>query len=405
MTPPASKQHATTLPQQTPTAFERHAMQRLRVALAGAAVAVATLVATVTFAAPSSLASVTPAAVAPAATSPTAAQLLAQTQSCTPASTGKYATDEGEAATINICKKGSAFFWTSDMDIDCDGITTSHCSSSTDPSYYNETSFQTSTGKFFTSDVTHYYVIPLPSSRFNYQSQGITAGSVAAVIYNNKLVYAVFADEGPDDIIGEGSYSLATALGIDPNPATGGTEGPVTFIVFPGHVPSPVENNTAIDGTGASAAGSWLGTGGTTPPTSPPPTTPPPVGGSGQITGYGSKCVDLAGASSANGTAVQLYTCNGTNAQNWTVASNGSLQALGKCMDVTSAGTANGSKVQLYTCNGTGSQVWQHQSNGELLNPQSGKCLDATGPSSANGTRLQIWTCSDGANQQWQLPA
>ena len=134
--------------------------------------------------------------------------------------------------------------------------------------------------------------------------------------------------------------------------------------------------------------------------TSTPP--PPPTGG-GQITGYGGKCVDVAAASNANGTAVQLYTCNGTTAQQWTAASNGSLQALGKCMDVTAAGTANGTKVQLYDCNGTAAQQWTHQSNGELVNTNSGKCLDATGPSSADGTRLQIWTCSDAANQQWTL--
>jgi len=133
-------------------------------------------------------------------------------------------------------------------------------------------------------------------------------------------------------------------------------------------------------------------------------TTPPPTGG-GQITGYGGKCIDVAAASSANGTAVQLYTCNGTTAQQWTVASNGTLQSLGKCMDLTSAGTANGTQVQLYDCNGTAAQVWQHQSNGELLNPVSGKCLDATGPSSADGTRLQIWSCTDAANQQWNLPS
>ena len=125
----------------------------------------------------------------------------------------------------------------------------------------------------------------------------------------------------------------------------------------------------------------------------------------GQITGYGGKCVDVAGANTANGTAVQLYDCNGTNAQQWTVASNGSLQALGKCMDVTGAGTANGTQVQLYDCNGTGAQQWQHQANGELVNTNSGRCLDATGPSSANGTRLQIWDCTDGANQQWNLPS
>ncbi|GAA1244037.1 hypothetical protein GCM10009665_38550 [Kitasatospora nipponensis] len=128
-------------------------------------------------------------------------------------------------------------------------------------------------------------------------------------------------------------------------------------------------------------------------------------GAVGRITGYGGKCVDVAGANSANGTAVQLYDCNGTSAQSWTVASNGSVQALGKCLDVTAAGTANGTQVQLYDCNGTGAQQWQHQGNGALLNPASGRCLDATGPSSANGTRLQIWDCAGTANQQWTLPS
>ncbi|MEV6833810.1 ThuA domain-containing protein [Streptomyces sp. NPDC051133] len=134
------------------------------------------------------------------------------------------------------------------------------------------------------------------------------------------------------------------------------------------------------------------------------PVTPPHTV-SGPISGYGGKCVDVAGASSANGTAIQLYDCNGTGAQKWTVGSTGTLSALGKCMDVTSAGTANGTKIQLYDCNGTASQVWQPGANGSLVNPQSGKCLDATGPSSANGTRLQIWSCGGSANQRWTLPS
>ncbi|HEY3751493.1 MAG TPA: ricin-type beta-trefoil lectin domain protein, partial [Pseudonocardiaceae bacterium] len=132
--------------------------------------------------------------------------------------------------------------------------------------------------------------------------------------------------------------------------------------------------------------------------------TPPPPASGGQITGYGGKCIDDAAASTANGSRIQLYTCNGTNAQSWTVASNGSLQVLGKCMDVTAAGTANGTKVQLYDCNGTGAQVWTHNASNELVNPASGRCLDATGPSSADGTPLQIWDCAGSANQQWQLP-
>jgi chitinase len=132
--------------------------------------------------------------------------------------------------------------------------------------------------------------------------------------------------------------------------------------------------------------------------------TNPPAGRTGRITGIGGKCVDIAGASSANGTAVQLYDCNGTGAQTWTIGTDNTVRALGKCLDVNAAGTANGSLVQIYDCNGTGAQQWQGQSNGTLRNPASGRCLDAQNNSSANGTRLQIWDCFAGANQRWTLP-
>ena len=119
---------------------------------------------------------------------------------------------------------------------------------------------------------------------------------------------------------------------------------------------------------------------------------------------YGSLCVDVRGASSADFTPVQVYTCNGTNAQQWTVASGNTLQALGKCLDVDAAGTANGTTVDLYDCNGTGAQVWVPQSDGALLNTESGKCLDDTGWSTTPGTQLQIWSCTGNANQDWTLP-
>src|SRR6201992_2601481 len=124
----------------------------------------------------------------------------------------------------------------------------------------------------------------------------------------------------------------------------------------------------------------------------------------GAITGYGGLCLDDRGASTANFNPVQVYTCNGTNAQKWTVGSNGSLQTLGKCLDVYAAGTANGTTVDLYDCNGTGAQVWQPQSNGTLVNPASGKCLDDTGHG-GSGTQVQIWSCTDSTNQQWSVPS
>ena len=126
----------------------------------------------------------------------------------------------------------------------------------------------------------------------------------------------------------------------------------------------------------------------------------------GQITGYGGKCVDVAGAQRGQrhrGPALRLQRHRRAAVDG---RANGTIQALGKCMDVTSAGTANGTKVQLYDCNGTGAQQWQHQSERRAGQPQlPARCLDATGPSSANGTRLQIWDCTGGANQQWNLPS
>lgn len=128
--------------------------------------------------------------------------------------------------------------------------------------------------------------------------------------------------------------------------------------------------------------------------------TPPPTGGT--IVGYGGKCVDVAGANSANGTAVQLWTCNGTNAQQWT-REGSSLRALGKCLDA--SGTANGAVTQLWDCTGAGNQQWTAEANGQLRNVASGRCLDATGPSSADGTRLQLWDCAGTANQRWTFSA
>jgi chitosanase len=124
----------------------------------------------------------------------------------------------------------------------------------------------------------------------------------------------------------------------------------------------------------------------------------------GPIKGLGGKCVDVAGASPADGTAIQLYDCNNSGAQQWTTGNaDGSIQALGKCMDITAAATINGTKIQLYGCNGTAAQKWTF-TNGALVNPASGKCLDVTDKSTANGARLQIWTCSGTTNQAWTLP-
>lgn len=124
---------------------------------------------------------------------------------------------------------------------------------------------------------------------------------------------------------------------------------------------------------------------------------------SGPITGSSGKCVDVAGGSTADGTKVQLWACNGNAAQQWSRTGE-TWRAVGKCLDVAGAGTANGTKVQLWSCNGTGAQNWVSGANGSLVNPNSGKCLDASGGGTADGTQLIIWSCHGGTNQRWTVP-
>ncbi|MFJ6850758.1 family 16 glycosylhydrolase [Streptomyces sp. NPDC091271] len=128
-----------------------------------------------------------------------------------------------------------------------------------------------------------------------------------------------------------------------------------------------------------------------------------PGGGGGPITGLAGKCVDVAAGSAVNGTAVQLYDCNGTAAQQWTVGGDGTIRALGKCLDVTSGGTADGTPVQLYDCNGSAAQQWATPAARDIVNPQADKCLDVSGANTANGTRLQIATCTGVPAQKWTV--
>ncbi|MFH8480509.1 ThuA domain-containing protein [Streptomyces sp. NPDC018055] len=76
----------------------------------------------------------------------------------------------------------------------------------------------------------------------------------------------------------------------------------------------------------------------------------------------------------------------------------------GKCVDVANGSSADGTQIQLWTCNGSAAQKWVPQPDGTLKNPSSGKCLDASGVSSADGTKLHLWTCHTGTNQKWNLP-
>ncbi|WP_107467015.1 SGNH/GDSL hydrolase family protein [Streptomyces sp. MA5143a] len=116
--------------------------------------------------------------------------------------------------------------------------------------------------------------------------------------------------------------------------------------------------------------------------------------------GLAGKCLDVSGANTADGTAVQTWSCGGGANQTWSAYTDGTLRSLGKCLDVSGGGTANGTKVQLWTCHGGANQVWQPYDGG-YRNPASGRCLDVPGFSTSDGTQLHLWDCHGGSNQKW----
>jgi predicted alpha-1,2-mannosidase len=116
-------------------------------------------------------------------------------------------------------------------------------------------------------------------------------------------------------------------------------------------------------------------------------------------------CADDANSSTTNGSHVQIWGCDSTSAQDWVIATDGTVRTLGKCLDVSNSGTTNGTLIQLYACNGSGAQQWTLGANGSLVNTPSGLCLDDPNASTTNGTQLQLYTCNASAAQNWTIPA
>jgi len=113
------------------------------------------------------------------------------------------------------------------------------------------------------------------------------------------------------------------------------------------------------------------------------------------------RCIDIPGANPVDGARLQMYDCNGTDAQKWTFNTDGTLRALGKCMDPAGGALTNGTPIQLVTCNGNAVQRFTLSSAGDLVNVSANRCVDITNQNTANGAQLQLYDCSGGANQKW----
>ncbi|WP_171116604.1 non-reducing end alpha-L-arabinofuranosidase family hydrolase [Streptomyces gossypiisoli] len=121
------------------------------------------------------------------------------------------------------------------------------------------------------------------------------------------------------------------------------------------------------------------------------------------VRGVGSdRCLDVPGASQADGTELNIWDCHGGTNQQWTLTDDNQLTVYGnKCLDVPGHATTAGTRVQIYTCNGGANQQWRANADGTIVGVQSGLCLDVSGGATANGTAVQLWNCHGGNNQKW----
>ena len=109
------------------------------------------------------------------------------------------------------------------------------------------------------------------------------------------------------------------------------------------------------------------------------------------------------GASTTNGTQVQLWDCHGGTNQQWTYTAGRQLRSTARSAWTPTAGApTNGTQVAIWDCHGGANQQWNVNADGTITNVLSGLCLDAYGCGTANGTKLVLWSCTGQANQQWR---
>lgn len=126
------------------------------------------------------------------------------------------------------------------------------------------------------------------------------------------------------------------------------------------------------------------------------PPAPAPAARTGRITADDGRCLDLFANNPADGNRIQVFTCNGTSAQTFTLATDGTLRVRDMCADVSRRAT-----VRITGCGDRDVTRWRAGGNGTLTSASSGRCLTrpAAGRESVAMTR-----CSGSAAQKWALP-
>ncbi|MBL7260525.1 pectinesterase family protein [Paractinoplanes lichenicola] len=123
-------------------------------------------------------------------------------------------------------------------------------------------------------------------------------------------------------------------------------------------------------------------------------------------------CIDVPGASAANGALLQQWGCTGgATWQQFKLVAAGSNYLLqnvssGKCVDVPGGSTTSGVQLQQWGCASTQTnQQWRLAASGtdtfQIINVGSGLCVSDKGASTSSGAAIIQETCSANSNKQW----
>ncbi|MER6029596.1 glycoside hydrolase family 75 protein [Streptomyces sp. NPDC001851] len=183
-----------------------------------------------------------------------ATDLLARLGDCRQISRGRYRTDTDSPANVPVCGTRDAVYWKADLDVDCDGQSTARCNRRTDPQFSDATAYEPPDGRHLNAETLPYIVVPAASRIWDPGKDGVRGGSIAAVVYRDRVQYAVVADTGPRDLIGEASYATARRLGIRADPRGGGAPSGVTYIVFRNSRVDHIDDDAAAAAAGVRLA-------------------------------------------------------------------------------------------------------------------------------------------------------
>jgi hypothetical protein len=158
-----------------------------------------------------------------------------------------------------------------------------------------------------------------------------------------------------------------------------------------------VVSGNRVKATGTRAGNGGKNDAGARPASKPVVTTPRPVSGTGAVLGVSGLCLDVTDARTDAGAPLQIFTCNGTGAQTWTVRANGTITAFGMCLSV-----ADGIG-RIITCSGSATQNWTMTADGAIRNSSSGQCLATASGAETAFTRVVTANCNGAATQRWML--